>query len=275
MRRLISFISIFILVTSHVCAKSDSSHSIVKNINKTITFSTLEAPPYISERLPHGGVILKIISEAYKCEGYTVNYEWFPSKRAEYSASKGLFNGFVGGQITKDREEQFSFGDPIGSLDIVFFHLKDYSFDWETIDDIKGLTVGSTVGVKGYGADFWGAAKKGEFSIEYTYEHIHSIRQLLAGRIDVFPTQKIIGFAIINKFLTENDARKITFHQKPLNSSDYYILFNKENSLNNPKIIKDFNTGLRKLKKSGKYQQWMDEATIPVKEKFGTLLVQP
>ncbi len=272
--KFLTFICAGTFAISHVLADTEFNQISFKKNDKTLYFSTVEAPPYTSKKLPHGGITLRIISAAYKYEGYTVNYEWLPPKRAEISASKGLFDGYIGGQKTKDREEHFNFGDPIGSLDIVFFHLNDYSFDWEKIDDLKGLTIGLNTGVTGYGSSFLNAAEKGVFSIEYTNQHIHSFRQLLAGRIDVFPTQKIIGFAIINKFLAENDAKKITYHQKPLDSSNYYILFNKEKSLNNPKMIKDFNTGLRKLKQNIKFKQWVNEAITPVKEKIDTLLIQ-
>lgn len=241
---------------------------------KTIYFSTLEVPPYISEKLPYSGVILRIISDAYKSEGYTVKYEWLPPKRAEFYARKGLVDGFIGGQKTFEREKQFNFGDPAVHLDIVFFHLKNFNFNWETVNDLKGLTVGSRIGVKGYGDDFWEAAHTEAFHIEYTKNTIHSIRQLLAGRIDVFPTQKYFGFAIINQFFTKEDAAKITYNKNPLNTGDYYILFSKKGK-HGQEIIDAFNSGLRKLKANGQYDKWLNDTVNSVQDKFDKNRVEP
>lgn len=226
---------------------------------KTVYLSATEAPPYMSEKLPHGGGISRITTEAYKTEGYTVKYEWLPIRRAVFLARKGVVDGFIAGQKTPEREAVFDFGEPITSEDVVFFHLKSRNFDWNSVADLKGLRIGSIIGAKGYGDAFYQAEKAGVFQVDYTTEFHLSLKKLLAGRIDILVIHKQVGLALIEKIFSAEDRTKLTYHKKPLDSSNYYIMFSRQNG-RGQEIIDAFDSGLQKLKKSGKYQQWLDEA---------------
>lgn len=245
-----------------------------KEEKKTIYLATFEAPPFISHSLQYSGVLPKITTEAYKLEGYKVVYDFVPIKRSFINTIKGFYDGVVAGQKTPDRAKNFNFGDPILREEIVFFHRKDFKFNWNTINDIKGLIVGSRIGVTGYGQEFWNAAKNNLFSIEYNTETHNSFKQLLAGRIDILPTQKHVGFAALNNYFTKEGAAKITYSKKPLNTADYYILFSKKGK-HGQEIIDAFNSGLRKLKASGQYDKWLDEALSPVSNKYFNTIVEP
>ncbi len=55
----------------------------------------------------------------------------------------GAVDASVGWSKTKGRKPYFLFSDSILDRDVVFFYSKDYKFDWNNINDLKNINIGT------------------------------------------------------------------------------------------------------------------------------------
>ncbi len=109
-----------------------------------IRITTGEHPPYLSENLKHNGVGLRIIKEAFALEGVKVEYGFFPWKRSYQLAKQGVWDASATWGYNTERDNYFYFSDPIYPAIAAFFHLKSYTFHWNTLDDLNGISIGAT-----------------------------------------------------------------------------------------------------------------------------------
>jgi polar amino acid transport system substrate-binding protein len=82
----------------------------------------------------------------------------------------------------------------------------------------------------------------------------------MAGRIDLVVDDQFVLRHTLDKHII-NWQDSIQFVEKPLTKKEIYIATNRSNP-NSDFIIKTFNSGLNKLKKSGRYQQIIDSYSL-------------
>ncbi|MDM8516805.1 transporter substrate-binding domain-containing protein [Desulfobacterales bacterium HSG16] len=247
---------VFIAVmTIMMCLGSvHSSHA-----GETIRLTNGEWPPYMSETLQYGGTASRIVTEAFALEGVTVQYGWFPWKRGFIYAQKGKWDGSIGWKKTEDRKKFFHFSKPLFEGKTVFFHLKSFDFDWNTIDDLKIFRIGGTLGYGGYGEAFAQAEKDKLINVERIPRDEQNFRKLLFKRIMLFPLDLNVGYAILNQHFAPDEIEKITYHSKPLVSNLYHLILSKKVERNG-RMMELFSEGLKQLKASGKYDQFLEES---------------
>lgn len=222
-----------------------------------------EFPPHISKDLPYYGFLPRIISESFAFSDISVEYVFVPWRRAIIRAEKGDLDGTPAWFKTPEREEVFYISAPLIDDSQSFFYLKDAPFDWQTIDDLKGITIGATLGYD-YGEDFAIAENSESIKVERVSTDLQNFQKLITKRIVVFPMNTFAGYAILQKEFPVEIAEQVTHHRLPLRAKPLYLLLSK-NVENNERLIMLFDEGLDKLHKSGKYSQYMDEM-LKVKE---------
>jgi len=131
------------------------------------------------------------------------------------------------------------------------------AFDWETLDDLKGLRIGDKIGNMGAGEAFLAAEKSGELTVERVPTDEQNLKKLLAGRIDAMVGTPMGIQAILKAMFSPEEQARIVAHPKPLRDVRAYAVFNKQFS---PQLIQTFNDGIRQLRESGQYDQWFSEA---------------
>lgn len=225
--------------------------------NTKIRLATGEWPPYISEHLPHSGLAVHLMNEAFKVKGITTELGFFSWKRAYDQAKAGRWDGTFVWRKTEEREKHFYFSDVVIVTGAVFFHRTDYPFSWENITDLKGLSIGVT-NTYNYRDDFTQASQQGLFDAQVAESDTINFRKLITGRINIFPMEMLVGISLLNKDFTPEQKRLITFHKTPLNTNQQRIMLSKKmpHAL---EMIKLFNEGLAQLKASGHYQRIMDD----------------
>ena len=115
---------------------------------ETVRLTNGEWPPYLSEKSYKYGLYSHIVEEAFKIMGIKVEYGFFPWKRSFKLAENGDWDGSTVWAYSPEREKKFLFSEPIGHGCHVFFHLKDFKFDWQTEDDLQGIKIGGTIGYR-------------------------------------------------------------------------------------------------------------------------------
>lgn len=223
---------------------------------ETICLTNGEWPPYQSESLPHYGCISRIVTEAFSSEGITVKYDFMIWNRAFHLPLKETrLDGTIIWSYTPERAKKYYYSDPILQTEQVFFYRKDDNFDWKTYDDLKGLSVGATLGYA-YGVDFKRAQEKGNINVLYSGTDIMGIKNLLFGRLDILAIEKDVCFSLLDKHFTAQEKALLTYHTKLLTFNPYSVLLKKSDPQNIERI-RLFNKGLKALKESGKFDEYI------------------
>jgi len=225
------------------------------NAEQVVRFTTGEWPPYLSKDAPQGGIATCIVTEAFTAAGMKTQYGWFPWKRAFKLAGREKWDGSVIWSHSPDREKDFLYSDPIVEISDVFFHLKSYAFDWSSWDDLKGIKIGATAGYY-YGKAFKQAQEARQIKVFRVTTDLQNLKKLLKKRIDVFVVSQDVGFELLRKHFSIQQARLFTSHPKPVRPSmaNLHLLLSKRKP-DHKNLMAAFNKGLKEIKASGKFDQ--------------------
>ena len=221
---------------------------------EVVTLIAGEWVPYLSESLPDNGPVARVVTEAFALEGITVKYLFRPWNRAKAEAAQDLAHGTLvwsmSGKPT-DRTRRFHQSAVLFYGQSVFFHRKNFPFQWRGEQSLKGLRMGGTAGYE-YFFD-----RSPLLNIDKSAStDAQNFHKLLAGRFDVFPLNLDVGLSIMKTDLTPQQASVITWDPRPYNIAHYHILFNRINPANSRHVAL-FDRGLKRLRESGRYDQVM------------------
>ncbi|PKG82403.1 hypothetical protein CXF85_13005 [Colwellia sp. 75C3] len=238
----IFFIVYLSLSLSFLCKAADMIH-----------LSTFEYPPEHSRYLPHQGVVSHIIELAFAQSNIKVKWHYYPMSRAFMMAKSGRVDATASYGYSKERIDGMYMSNSIISSATYFYHLKTTEFNWRDIKDLAGLKVGVTNKLN-YGDIFNKAIKENVFIIDNAQHDNLNFKKLLAGRIDVFPmTSGIAEYLLMTNF-PKGTLEKVTYNKNPIRVYDSFIFFPKSLPKSSS-LLASFNQGLKKLHKSGQYQQ--------------------
>ena len=219
--------------------------------NDVLTLTSGEWLPYISEKSPHHGPISRIVTDAFALEGVQVNYVFRPWSRAYAEAAFGSANGTIVWSAAKrdtDRRRTFLVSDPVLEGQSVLFHLKTYQWSGRPT---AGVRMGGTAGYE-YVFD-----KNPDIVMDKSaVTDALNMRKLAAGRFDVFPANLDVGRHIMRNELSPEQADLITWDPKPYNITQYHLLLNRKDPASR-RYQALFNKGLKRLKESGKYAEYL------------------
>ena len=109
---------------------------------ETIRITNGEWEPFLSEYSYGYGLDSHIVSEAFKLEGITVKWEFFPWTRAYQQAKDGIdWDASCCWWPAQETKDAFLLSDVVSKTSFVFFHLKSTQFDWASFDDLKDLNI--------------------------------------------------------------------------------------------------------------------------------------
>ena len=229
---------------------------------ETVRLTNGEWPPYLGEQLPHNGVVSRIITEAFALQGITVEWEFYPWARALQMAQRGTRNGTAAWLFSREREVIFFISDSLIESGHHLFHRKNYSFDWQQFSDLHGHRSAGTRGYE-YGEAFQQAEAQGQLRVNRVTSDETGFRQLLAGRVDLFPIDKVVGFDMLYQNFTAAERAQLCFHPKPLRSEHLHLLMSRAVP-GNAELMARFNKGLAQLRESGKISQYLLDIQQPL-----------
>jgi polar amino acid transport system substrate-binding protein len=222
-----------------------------------ITLISGEWLPLLSEQLPGNGVLSRVVTEAFALEGVSVHYIFRPWPRALAEAGKGIANGTLvwsKGAPASQRSRNFAYSDLVFEGKSVFFQRADFRFTWKTYADLARYRMG---GVLGYEYDFEGTPG---LRIDRAPTEALSMRKLLAGRFDLYPTVREVGmYTLRTQFSVQEAAAIRQADGRPYNLTRYHVLLPR-NQAATPRLMALLNKGLLRLRESGRYAQLMAEA---------------
>jgi len=101
-------------------------------------------------------------------------------------AKHGEYDGASFWGYNAEREIDFYYSDVLIEGPIVFWHLKSYKFDWNTFEDLRGISIGAMLG-EYYGDEFKNAEKSEKIRVERVPKEVQNFLKILAERIQIFP----------------------------------------------------------------------------------------
>ena len=224
----------------------------------TIRITNGEWDPYLSSHAYEFGLTSHIISEAFKLEGINIEWGFFPWKRAFENAKEGQeWDAAAAWWPSDTYQYDFYTSNAIMDTALVFFHLKEYKFDWNSMDDLKGINIGLTRGYR-YGKALMDAKTENKIYTELANTDEQNFTKLLFNRIKIFPNDKTVGYTQIKNTFTLHEASLFTHHPKKFKINTLHLLISKETK--HAKLFLDkFNSGLKKLRASPHYQQMLND----------------
>ncbi len=223
-----------------------------------LRIGTGEYAPWTTQNSEHFGLINRIVAEAFRRQGYAVDFVFVPWVRARTDTETGRFDASSFWFRRPEYEAQYLLSDTILVQREVFFYLKKTPLpSWKSLEDLKDLVFGATIGYS-YTQEFWDMAKSKTLQVEETSSDLVNFRKLVRGRIDVFPCEEVTGWRILNKEFERGIANLVTTHDQPLRTTDATLLMIRDQP-ESAKLIKLFNQGLQKMKDDGTIDLYYDE----------------
>ncbi len=238
--------------------------TIIVNVHATdsITVASGESGVGWSQYAKHYGYMIHLTTEAFASMGIKVNIRFLPWKRA-YVTAKYMTDAIEASCCwfyVEERTKVFYYSDPVVEDTMVFFHLKSYKFDWNTIDDLGDIMIGGNIGFH-YGKDFQKAEKEGKIKVDRTRDDNTNLKKLLVGRIDIFPIAVITAYGELHKIYRQDKKDRLTYHPKPVLKKKLHLLISKKMEKERVAfLLSSFNRGIDKIKETGKYDEIVKNA---------------
>jgi len=222
----------------------------VSSAKTTIRITNGEWEPYLSEYAYGYGLASHIISESFKLEEINVKWGFFPWKRSHEVAKLGLWDASATWTPTKEREKDFWISDTVIQVSYVFFYLKKRSIQW---DKLQGLIIGLSRGYT-YGPEIKTFIKEKNLIVDVSTKDEQNFQRLINGRIDIFPNEPIVGYSQLRNIFTPDEVSLFTHYPQEFDKSTSCLIISKK-CKHGRMLLEKFNSGLNKLKKSGRYDQ--------------------
>ena len=226
---------------------------------ETIRIAIGEWQPILSEQAPHYGFAAHVITEAFALQDIQVEYGFYPWKRAYMKSKQGAsWDGTAVWLYNEERAKDFYYSNPVVPTTVSFFHLVDVDFDWESIEDLKNTKIGVTSGYS-YGPDLDSAVRSGAVEAEESRTDTLNLQKLLKGRIEAFPGEVTVMYSLIRELFSPETAARFTHHSKAILNQPQHLLISKSDP-ENERWIRQFNTGLQRLKENGRYDKILEDS---------------
>ncbi|WP_169719625.1 substrate-binding periplasmic protein [Psychromonas aquimarina] len=221
-----------------------------------------EWPPFSGKNLKHGGFCGHVTTEAFKLAGYQTQIKYYPWKRALSVTANADSDVSLCWIKSAEREKSFIFSAPMMTQKKVFFYKNDLVFDWSSIADLKGYSIGIVNGYS-YGQVFDQAIKDKTLYTETVTSDHQNVKKLMLDRVDLIMVEMVVGYTILNESFAPSKAQMITNHPNPIYESDYHLMISRKLAQSERQRIQaDFNKGLKMLKDSGRYQEMFDSMLL-------------
>ncbi|ROT93682.1 amino acid ABC transporter substrate-binding protein [Marinobacter sp. R17] len=227
--------------------------------SRTVTVVTGDWPPYVTQSGSPHGPMAEVIDRVFNDAGYQVKYVFQPWKRSKDQVLEGDADVLMPAYCSPDRADVYLCSDTVITGKQVLFHRVDTPLDWASVDDLRGYVIGGTLGYY-YGKAFETAEKQGKLQIMRIASDATNMRLLMKGRIQAYPQDKAVGFAMLHELYPPERWAEITCNEKPLHKQSLHLLFTRATP-RGAKLQKVFNKGLLRLRHTGELSQIMNNLT--------------
>lgn len=218
---------------------------------KAIKALTLDWQPYVGKELKNYGVTSQIIKEAFAAEGYTISFKFVPWAKGLKDVLSNKADILYPAYYNDERAKIYHISEAFFKSETILVKHSSSDFKYNGFESLKGLKIGITRGYS-YGKDF--DETKGLIKQEVSKEALN-FQKLLKKRIDIMPIDKLV----FKHYMSSNKlGDQLVSIEPAISSNDLHLLFSKKDPKGEEKL-KAFNSGLKKIKDSGRYQEIIKE----------------
>lgn len=207
--------------------------------------------PFVHSQLPGGGLATEVVRAAFEAQGAQVEVISTSWQRAMDQAKEGKAAGTFPWFSTKERLADFIQSEPIFEIKEHAFAKPDSKLDFAKPAQLAGSTMCLPTG--------WAAppaladlVASGKVKRAEARDASFCLRMVQSGRADYFVTDAYQGRESMKSAGIADDALQMS--SAVLASRALYLMVPRGQPGSND-LVESFNTGLRSIKKSGKYDQ--------------------
>lgn len=214
--------------------------------NREVVLTSLEWPPYASEKLPAGGASSAVVRAAFAEMGYSVKIRFVPWSRAvaEAKAGKGVA-GYFPEYESPDVRAAFTLSNPIGAGPLALAQRRDLRVEWQTIEDLSKWVVGT---VQDYVNTpmFDLRVSKGLQLVDVAIDDSHNLAKLANRRVDLAIVDPyVFGWLTANDPLVKPVAGRLELNAKQIEVKNLYVCFRQDAA--GKRLSEIFNAGLKRI----------------------------
>lgn len=227
---------------------------------KLVRLTSLEWPPYASDFLPEKGLSVLIAKKAFEAEGYKLEVEFFPWKRAVALAQNDdKYDGYFPEYFSSELEKEFIISDSLGESPLGLIERRDNPLKWSSVEELKNYKIGT---VQGYinTVEFDKYAASGVIKVEAVNDDSINVKKVAGNRIDGAVIDRLVF-----EYMVSSDpslgkfADSLSFNSKLLENKSLHICFKKGSK--GEALEKVFNEGLKKIDAKKITQEYMSTLT--------------
>lgn len=215
-----------------------------------LSIAATDYKPYISEELPDGGILTRVVTEILQKQGADYQLVTVPNNRAIEGAMQGAYDATFGWAFTPERAQKMLYSDPIATFKMVFFQRKANRIHWTSMQELTPYPIGVTKG-NFVSKEFSTLSKQGKLKVDEAFDDLSGIRKLLVKRVDLFPMEIEAGQYLIQSSLTLREQQELVPSDEVIWQVPVYFLINR-NVAGSAEFMSKFNQILHTLKEQGK-----------------------
>lgn len=212
----------------------------------TITAAQDPWAPFVQQDQMNQGISVEIVTEAFKTQGYDVDFKIMPWTRALNDVREGRVDVLVATWFTQERTAYLNYSTPYLENSLKFIKRKGDGFEYQGLDSLSGKNVG-IVRNYGYGDDFLNATN---FNKPEANDLISNAKKLLANRIDLTLEDELVAKSMLSGAGMNLDD--FEFSQNAISNNPLHVTAGLANA-RNAEIIDAFNRGLKEIKANGTF----------------------
>ncbi|MDC8783914.1 substrate-binding periplasmic protein [Roseateles koreensis] len=212
-----------------------------------------EWAPFFSADLPHFGVFAQVVSEAFAQQGFAVQYQIMPWKRALADVESGYLHGSPGWGLTPERAQKFLYSDPVILSHDALFFLKRRPLLFQRDEDLRDKLLGATSGYH-YGPLIQQYEAEGILRVDRAPSDEASLRKLLLGRVDGLLMNREAGVFLLKTRFTSAEQAEVVISPRAVGSKTSHMVMSRALP-EVPGQLKAFNLGLAELRQRGRVQE--------------------
>lgn len=218
-----------------------------------------EYPPHMGQRLPYGGLLTRIVTEAFKVTNVEVEVESLSSNnRVITGVMVGLYDGAYGWAHTPERARKLLYSrSSIYTFRMVFFQRRNMEISWTTLADLAHYQIGATLG-NHYSDELSALQARRKLQVQEAASDLNNMRKLLLGRIDLFPMEEEAGQMLILNSMKPAEQATLTYQARPIALIPTYLVLRRDLP-NAAEILERFDQGYKQLSESGQLARILGE----------------
>ena len=228
---------------------NSSDHSLAQIPKHKTTYKLVTGnkyQPFSDETLPKGGMITEIVNAVFQEMNKKVDIEFWSWKYGYDATLEGEFAATFPYLKNEERKKIYYYSTPLYEMLILPFVKKDSPIKFNTLNDLKGLTLCRPEGY--YIHDIKSLIDSDSIDLKRPKELEGCFQMLAKGRVDVVPVNEFSGKAEVHRLNLDNEIKTL---DKPISAETLHIIFPKNNPGSRMLQYK-FDLQVAKFEKSGK-----------------------